>query len=257
MTGGEPQSLLVGKSFNATSLSAPFLVKGFGWTIADGQKLVSFPLSGSAPPTLVIDRKASRVASDGDAVYWAHDDTHEVREVGNDTPVFVDSSVATIYAMAADPDGLFLMVGAKGAIASRARLLARAKGGNSVREVLSDAAEVIAPVQMTLEGAYVYWAEASGGVWRVGKTSTTKEPVTQIPPPRSFAKGLVVDAQDVYVATSDDGLGGTVPAAFFVAPKCGGPARSILADSIWASGLFADATHLYWSHASTIARMAK
>jgi hypothetical protein len=158
--------------------------------------------------------------------------------------------------MAADHDGLFLMVGTKGAIAARARLLVRSKGG-SVREVLSDAAAVAPPVQMTLDGGYVYWADALGGVWRVSKTSTTKEPVMQLPPPRSFAKGIAVDAQNVYVVTSDDGQGGTVPASFFVAPKCGGPARLIQSDTIWSNGLLTEGSHLYWSHNATIARMAK
>jgi hypothetical protein len=241
----------------AASLSPPFFAKGLGWTVADQMRLVSFPISGPGSPTVVIGGKSARVASDGETVYWAHDDTLQVREVGNDTPVFDDSTVNSIIAMAADRDGLFLMVGTKGAIAARARLLVRAKGGSSVREVLSNAAEVAPPVQMTLHEGYVYWADALGGVWRVSKTSTTKEPVMQLPPPRNIAKGLVVDGQNVYVVTSDSGNGGTVEAAFFVAPKCGGPARLIQSDTIWGAGLFADSSHLYWAHNAAIARMAK
>jgi hypothetical protein len=260
IAGGAPVPVFAASAvpgMPATSLSPPFFAKGLGWTVADQMRLVSFPLSGAALPSVVVGGKSARVTSDGDTVYWAHDDTLQVREVGNDTPVFDDSTVGSIFAMAADRDGLFLMVGTKGAIAARARLVARAKGGSSVREVLSNAAEVVRPVQMTLHEGYVYWADALGGVWRVSKTSTTKEPVTQLPPPRTFAKGLSVDANNVYVATTDDGNGGTVQATLFVAPKCGGPARVIQSDTIWGGGLFADSAHLYWVHNAAIARMAK
>jgi hypothetical protein len=89
------------------------------------------------------------------------------------------------------------------------------------------------------------------------KATLQKEPVTQVPANRAFVKGLVVDAENVFVVTTDDGNGGTVTASLHVASKCGGPARLLRSDTFWGGALLADAQHLYWSHSTAIARMAK
>lgn len=251
--GGTAAPLLQASAVGATSLSPPFIAHERGWTVADQKKLVSFPLDGGGQPQTEASGSMGALATDGDTVYWANADNGQVRAVGNDVPVFSDANVQGVYTMATDRDGLYLMVQPKPA-GTGTKLLLRDPSGQAVRELLSDLGR---PTQMTIEGGHLYWADTGGAVWRMDKSTLQKEPVTQVPPTRPFVKGLAVDAQSVFVLTTDDGNGGTVQASLHVAPKCGGPVWLLRSDTFWGGGLLADADHLYWSHSSAVARMPK
>ncbi|MEA2752376.1 MAG: hypothetical protein QOI41_6519 [Myxococcales bacterium] len=252
-TGGSPAMLLAGATIASTSLSPPFLAHDRLWTVGDQTKLFSFALEGSGLPQHEADGRVGAVATDGDVVYWANADNGEVRAVGNAVALLSDANIQGVYTMAADRDGLFLIVQPKAA-GTKGKLLQRDANGQAVRELLSD---LTPSTQMTIEGGHVYWADTGGAVWRMEKATLQKEPVTQVPANRAFVKGLVVDAENVFVVTTDDGNGGTVTASLHVASKCGGPARLLRSDTFWGGALLADAQHLYWSHSTAIARMAK
>jgi hypothetical protein len=251
--GGAPVAIFQASAVGATSLSPPFIVHERGWTVASQNKLVSFALDGAGQPQTEANGAMGALATDGDTVYWANADNGQVRAVGNDVPIYSDANVQGVFAMAADRDGLYLMVQPKAAGAT-ATLLLRDPSGQAVRELLLDLGR---PIQMTIEGGHVYWADTSGAVWRMDKATLRKEPVTQVPSSRPFVKGLAVDAQSVFLVTTDDGNGGTVLASVHVASKCGGPVRLLRSDTFWGGGLLADADHLYWSHQMAVARMPK
>ena len=251
--GGAAAVLLQASTLAATSLGPPFIAHQRGWTVADQTKLVSFSLLDGGQPQLEATGNIGALATDGDAVYWAGAVDGQVRAAGNDLPIFADANVQRVLALAADHDGLYLMVQPKAA-GTGAKLIFRDASGQAVRELLSDLSP---PTQLVIEDGHLYWADTGGAVWRMDKSTLEKQPVTQVPPTRPFVKGLVVDAQSVFVLSTDDGNGGTVQASLHVASKCGGSPRLLRSDSFWGGALLADTHHLYWTHPMAVARMPK
>lgn len=251
--GGGAVPVLMASAVGATSLSAPFIARERGWTVADQKKLVSFSLDGAGQPQVEAMGSMGALATDGTTVYWANVDNGQVRVVGNDVPIFADANVQGVYAMATDEHGLYLMVLPKAA-GSTAKLLLRDPSGQAVRELLADLGR---PIQLIIEGGHVYWSDTGGAVWRMDQATLQKEPVTQVDAARPFIKGFVVDAQSVFTVSAVDGNGGSVQASLHVAPKCGGPARLLRSDSFWGGALLGDAAYLYWSHQMGVARMPK
>jgi hypothetical protein len=251
--GGAAAPVLKASAVSASSLSAPFIARDRGWTLADQKALVSFALDGSGQSQVEATGSIGAIATDGTAVYWANADNGQVRVVGNDVPIFADANVQSVYAMATDEHGLYLMVMPKAAGAS-AKLLLRDPSGQAVRELLAD---LVRPIQLLIEGGHLYWSDTGGGIWRMDQAALQKAPVTQVDPARPFIKGFVVDAQSVFMVSSEDGNGGSVQSSFHAASKCGGPARLLRSDSFWGGALVADTDHLYWSHPTGVARMPK
>jgi hypothetical protein len=251
LTGGAPTTLLVAAAVSANSLGPPLVAQGRLWSVADQSKLVSAALDGTDPKTEATESIAF-IATDGKNLYWATSG-NQVKAVGNPTPLIDDSNIETIYAMAADSGGIYLLVHMKGTIAARARLIVRGPAAtDSVQEILDD---VVGGTALAIAGDYLYWADFAGDVWRIRKTSNAKEPVTRFPLP-GFVKGFVVDDTSVYLSTTPESIGGSVNAQFYSAPSCGGPARLLRSDFIYAS-MFGQGGYLYWTHSDGIYRIAK
>ena len=252
---GAPTELLDASALLGANLSPPFLARGLGWTVADQSELVSFPLDGGGPTVETGSGNVGAIATDGNAVYYADANSRVVRMVGSVTALYTgDASIASIDAMAVDGDGLFLMVGLA-SVTARSRLLLRSPSGD-ISMLISDVPQA---TRMLLDGGYLYWADVAGAVWRLAKGTTVPQQVMQVPlMPFPYVKGLVVDAQNVYIVTTEDGNGGSVNALFYVGSKCGGPARLLRSgDSFWGGALLADDHHLFWTHSDGIERMAK
>jgi hypothetical protein len=245
---------------DAGGLGAPLVDGVDAFAVASDLGIIDVDTSSMSPNVKTFFARSGNaltaIAVDSSTVY-ALDYTGTIvglpRDGGGAVPI-LPGNTGTVIGMVSDHTKLYWSLKPTGAGPDSTKLQIRDGNGTVVNraESLPDVAAI------TLDRDYVYLAGPDGVVRRIEKTGTSAPAIiARLPGQRLYPKGFAVDDDNVYVACTDDALGGTVQLSIFEAPKCGGPVRLVATDFMYTPGLAVVGRFLYWSRDSSIARVAK
>ena len=208
----------------------------------------SAPISGGAPKTLAQGETATRIALNGDSVFWTTDVsmtsserfTKFIPKAGGTATAFA-TGVCPALGTRADATGVFCATQAHGDI-----FFLPMDGGNGT--LLTTDVGFLTASEM--DDTYFYWVNRTQArLMRMNKDGSGVTKLADLPPQSVGGNLLAIDSTNAYISVVDNSVQSIV-----TVPLSGGSASVLVQGS--AGPMVSDGINLYWSGLHSISKVA-